>query len=106
MAECVRRRGRTGRGRKGRRGGKATGQEAGGANKISLVSRGPDVLVIGAGIIGCSIAFELAGRGRSVEIVDDRPPGMGATQAAAGMLAPYLEAHDAPLLELTTRSLA
>ena len=31
---------------------------------------------------------------------------MGATQASAGVLAPYIEAHDSgPLLDLTTRSL-
>ncbi|MBI3491811.1 MAG: glycine oxidase ThiO, partial [Acidobacteria bacterium] len=43
----------------------------------------------------------------SVEIVDDRPVGMGATQASAGVLAPYIEAPaDGPLLDLTARSLA
>ena len=65
-----------------------------------------DVVVVGAGIVGCAVAYELARRGASVEIVDDRPAGMGATQASAGVLAPYIEARDAgPLLELTTRSL-
>src|SRR5207248_8651472 len=35
-----------------------------------------------------------------------RPAGMGATQAAAGVLAPFIEAREAgPLLELTARSL-
>ena len=39
-------------------------------------------------------------------VVDSRPPGGGATQASAGMLAPYIEAHDrGPLLELGIRSL-
>ena len=52
------------------------------------------------------IAYELARRGASVEIVDDRPAGMGATQASAGVLAPYIEAREGgPLLELTVRSL-
>jgi glycine oxidase len=38
--------------------------------------------------------------------VDDRPPGAGATQASAGMLAPYVEAHEpGPLLEFGVRSL-
>ena len=65
-----------------------------------------DVVVIGAGVVGCAVAYELARRGASVEIVDDRPAGMGATQAAAGVLAPYIEARDGgPLLELTARSL-
>jgi glycine oxidase len=65
-----------------------------------------DIIVVGAGIIGCAVGYELARRGASVQIVDDRPAGMGATQASAGVLAPYIEArHGGPLLELTTRSL-
>lgn len=65
-----------------------------------------DIVVIGAGIVGCATAYELARRGASVQIVDDRPAGMGATQASAGVLAPYIEARgEGPLLELTARSL-
>ncbi|HEX4345969.1 MAG TPA: glycine oxidase ThiO [Vicinamibacterales bacterium] len=65
-----------------------------------------DVIVIGAGIVGCAVAYELARRGASVEIVDDRPAGMGATQASAGVLGPYVEAREeGALLELTARSL-
>jgi glycine oxidase len=70
-------------------------------------SRPSDIIVIGAGIIGCAVAHELARRGASVRIVDDRPAGMGATQASAGMLAPYTEAKDrnSAFLELAVRSL-
>lgn len=65
-----------------------------------------DIIVVGAGIVGCAIAHELASRGASVEIVDERPVGMGATQASAGVLAPYIEAAEgSPLLDLTVRSL-
>jgi len=65
-----------------------------------------DIIVVGAGIVGCAIAHELARRGASVEIVDERPVGMGATQASAGVLAPYIEAREgSPLLDLTVRSL-
>ena len=65
-----------------------------------------DIIVVGAGIVGCAIADELARRGASVEIVDERPIGMGATQASAGVLAPYIEAHEGhPLMDLTVRSL-
>ena len=65
-----------------------------------------DIVVVGAGIVGCAVAYELACRGASVRVVDDRPAGMGATQASAGILAPFNEAPDGgPLLELTTRSL-
>jgi glycine oxidase len=71
------------------------------------VASGPsDIIVVGAGVIGCAVAYELARRGASVELVDDRPVGMGATQASAGVLAPYIEAPAAgPLLDLTERSL-
>lgn len=63
-------------------------------------------MVVGAGVIGCAVAFELARRGASVEVIDDRPVGMGATQASAGVLAPFIEARDGgPLLDLTARSL-
>src|SRR6195256_1386220 len=70
------------------------------------MSRPSEIIVVGAGIVGCAIAYELARRGASVEIVDERPVGMGATQASAGVLAPYIEARDgSPLLALTVRSL-
>jgi glycine oxidase len=65
-----------------------------------------DIVVVGAGVVGCAVAYELARRGASVKLVDDRPAGMGATQASAGMLAPFNEApDDGPLLELTARGL-
>jgi glycine oxidase len=66
----------------------------------------PNIIVVGAGVIGCATAYELARRGASVQIVDERSIGMGATQASAGMLAPYLETRDdSPLFGLTVRSL-
>ncbi len=65
-----------------------------------------EIVVVGAGVVGCAVAYELTKRGASVEIIDDRPAGMGATQASAGVLAPFIEARaDGPLLELTARSL-
>ena len=71
-----------------------------------MAVRPSDIVVIGAGIVGCAVAYELARRGASVEVVEMRVAGMGATQAAAGMLAPYIEAReDSPLLDLTVRSL-
>src|SRR3954464_4803533 len=63
-------------------------------------------VVVGAGIIGCAIARELARRGTPCTVVDPRPVAGGATQASAGMLAPYVEAHDGgPMLGLCVRSL-
>ena len=65
-----------------------------------------DVLVVGAGIIGCSVARALASRGLRVVVVDARGTSLGATQASAGMLAPYIEAHEGGVLfDLTIRSL-
>jgi glycine oxidase len=65
------------------------------------------VLVIGAGVIGAAIAEELAHRGASVTVLDMRAPGRGASQASAGILAPFIESHgEASMLELGRRSLA
>jgi glycine oxidase len=48
---------------------------------------GPVVTVVGAGMVGSSIARRLAMAGRRVRLVDAREAGKGATAAAAGMLA-------------------
>jgi glycine oxidase len=65
--------------------------------------RHPDVLVIGAGVIGCAVAFELAEAGAQVRVIDARAPGAGASQASAGVLAPYLEGHGSPVLRTLGR---
>lgn len=66
-----------------------------------------DIVVVGAGIVGCAVGYELARRGASVEIVDARPAGAGATQASGGMLAPWHEVPDGgPLLDLAAQGLA
>lgn len=49
-----------------------------------------DVLIIGGGVIGLSIAWRAAQRGLRVDITDPHP-GQGATHAAAGMLTPVTE---------------
>ena len=64
------------------------------------------VTVVGAGIIGCAVAYELAQRGARVHVIDSRAPGQGATRASAGILAPYIEGHVPSLLKLGVRSLA
>lgn len=51
-----------------------------------------DVIVVGGGIIGLSIAWRAAQTGRSVLLIDPAPA-QGATFAAAGMLAPVSEYH-------------
>ncbi len=71
------------------------------------MSASPDVIVIGAGLIGCAIAHSLAREGASVLVLDARTPGSGASQASAGMLCPYIEGkHDSTLQELGAGSLA
>ena len=66
----------------------------------------PDVIVIGAGIIGCAVACELGRRGASVRVLESRDVGSGATQASAGILAPYTEAdRPGPLRALCAESL-
>jgi glycine oxidase len=64
-----------------------------------------NITIAGAGVIGCAIAHELASRGAEVRVLDSRVPGGGATRASAGILAPYIEGHDAKLLALCARSL-
>ena len=66
----------------------------------------PDVIVIGAGIIGCAVACELGRRGAAVRVLEGRDIGGGATRASAGILAPYIEAdRPGPLRTLCAESL-
>lgn len=51
-----------------------------------------NVVVVGAGIIGRSVAWRLAQRGVTVQVVDP-DPSRSAARVAAGMLAPVTEAH-------------
>lgn len=62
-----------------------------------------DVLIIGGGIIGCAVAFELAEAGVRVRVIEGRRTGGGASQASAGVLAPYVEGHDSPVLRALGR---
>ncbi len=65
-----------------------------------------DILIIGGGVIGLSIARELHKRGAgSITIVDKGHIGSEASWAAAGMLAPNAECHtDNELFRLCTAS--
>src|SRR4026208_1316042 len=73
-----------------------------------------DVIVVGAGIIGCAVARGVAGRGAERRILGgrgggrgrERLVGAGRTRASGGVLAPYIEApSDGPLHALTVESL-
>jgi glycine oxidase len=61
-------------------------------------------LVIGGGVIGLSIAYELAGQGRSVHVIDAGQPGREASWAGAGILPPARSGNLSPLEELTALS--
>jgi len=57
-----------------------------------------DVAIVGAGLIGMGIAYELAKRGATVTVYDRADPGRAASWAGAGMLAPYSERLTDPAL--------
>jgi glycine oxidase len=63
------------------------------------------VTIVGAGIIGYAVAYELASRGAEVRLVDPRGLGQGATRASGGILAPHIEGHAPDLLRLGLCSL-
>jgi len=66
-----------------------------------------DVAIVGAGIIGAVVAWELARAGLRVALLDRQQPGMEASWAAAGMLAPGAETPDSvPVAPLGRASLA
>jgi glycine oxidase len=66
-----------------------------------------DVLVCGAGVIGCAVARELASRGAAVTVVERGSPGQEASGAAAGMLtASAYAVPGEPLSELCRSSAA
>ena len=66
----------------------------------------PTVVIIGAGVCGLSIGWQLAEAGAKVTIVEKSEPGRGATWAAAGMLAARAEAEpgEQALLKLNLKS--
>ena len=65
-----------------------------------------EVVVVGAGLIGCSIAWRLAQRGHQVVLIDRGEPGAEASSAAGGVLIPEAGGVSPPLLALYLRSLA
>lgn len=65
-----------------------------------------DVAIIGGGIIGVTIALELARENLKVVVLDRQQPGREASWAAAGMLSPAPDSpRDVPLVPLSWQSL-
>src|SRR2546421_629155 len=55
----------------------------------------PDVVIVGGGVIGCSVAYHLSLAGVGVLLLERERLAAGASGVAAGMLAPQAEAsHD------------
>jgi glycine oxidase len=77
-------------------------------NGMTSSRESADVLVVGGGVIGLSVAWRAAQRGMSVTLLERDTIGGGTSRVAAGMLAPVAEAEfgDAGrrLLELGLRS--
>ena len=71
--------------------GGGSGEDHGRPTTLAVVESGAEVVIAGAGIIGCAIAYELARRGVSCVVLDSRRLGMAATNAAAGILAPLAD---------------
>ena len=60
---------------------------------MANLSGSRDVLVIGGGVIGLSLAWRARERGMSVTVLERDTLGSGTSQVAAGMLAPVAEAE-------------
>ena len=70
--------------------------------------RNKNIIIIGGGVIGLGIGWQLVKAGASVTIYERDRAGRAASWAAAGMLAPLAEAHteEPELLTLGCKSLA
>lgn len=63
-----------------------------------------DCLIIGGGVIGLSLAYELAGHGARVRVIDATQPAREASWAGAGILPPAHRLSTDPLEQLTALS--
>lgn len=67
----------------------------------------PDYLIVGSGVLGCSVALELASAGASVSLLDRGPTGKESSWAGGGILYPLLPwDYAAAVNRLVQRSLA
>lgn len=80
-------------------------RELGPGGRADKVSQSYDVVVVGAGVIGTTTAWEIGRHGYRVALVDGGPPGGQASNAAAGILSPTAEAErPGPLWDLMLAS--
>jgi glycine oxidase len=72
---------------------------------LGLLRMTKDAIIVGGGVIGCSIALRLARAGIKVAVIERGRVGCEASRAAAGMLSPQTEARGpGPFLDLCLRS--
>jgi len=66
----------------------------------------PSVIIVGGGVVGCSLAYYLAGAGCPVSLLERGQIASGASGAAAGILGPLAEsAEPGPFLDLAVAGL-
>jgi glycine oxidase len=64
-----------------------------------------DILIVGGGVIGCGLGYELASAGRRVVVLERESVGAGATGASAGMLTTLADAmKGGPLAAFAARA--
>jgi glycine oxidase len=73
--------------------------------RATLRTHDADLVVVGAGVIGCAVARHAARAGARVVVIERGEPGAEASSAAAGMLSPLAEANQpGPFLSLLLQS--
>ncbi len=71
------------------------------------VGQAPDLVVIGAGAIGCAIAYYAARAGLKVTVIESRKMGGQGSSVAAGLIAPSPQiSNDGPFAQIALASLA
>lgn len=71
-----------------------------------MANQTADVLIVGGGIIGCAVAYDLAAAGLEVSVLERDTVGSATSYGAGGLLAPQIEfAHGGPGLTFGMRSI-